>query len=83
MTHHANTQSFVDPVCGMSVDPTKAAATLCHDGNQFYFCAEGCKRAFESDPGKYDKVEKHKGFWQRYLDRLNHATGGKPLSCCH
>ena len=82
MALHTKPQSFVDPVCGMSVVPDKAAATLCHDGTQFYFCAEGCKRAFESDPDKY-KAKKRNGFWQRYLDRLNHATGGKPLSCCH
>jgi len=82
MTRHANEQPVVDPVCGMSVDPAKAAATLWHDGTQLYFCAEGCKRAFESAPDKY-KAKKHKGFWQRYLERLNKATDGKPMSCCH
>ena len=70
------------PVCGMSVDPAKAAATLWHDGTQFYFCAEGCKRAFKSAPDKYN-TKKHKGFWQRYLERLNKATDGKAMSCCH
>ena len=38
-----------------------------------------------ADPDKYlDRKEpKKKGFWGRYLDRLNKATGGKPPSCCH
>ena len=82
MPRHANEQSFVDPVCGMSVDPAKAAATLRHDGHQFYFCAEECRQAFESDPDMY-KAKKRKGFWQRYIERLTKATGGKPMSCCH
>jgi YHS domain-containing protein len=82
MVRHANKQPFVDPVCGMSVDPATAAATLCHHGIRFYFCAEGCKRVFESNPDKF-LSKKHKGFWQRYLERLNRATGGKPPACCH
>lgn len=71
---------FIDPVCGMSVDPDTAAAKLCHNGVQFYFCAEGCKQAFEANPDKY-KVKKRKGIWQRYLDRLNKATGGQAPAC--
>lgn len=82
MTAQTSKQKFVDPVCGMSVDPDTAAAKTCHNGVQIYFCAEGCKRAFEADPDKF-RVEKRKGFWQRYLDRLNKATGGEPPSCCH
>ncbi len=80
MTFHANQQQFVDPVCGMLVDPNTAAAKTCHNGVQIYFCAEGCKKAFEAAPGKF-KVNKRKGFWQRYLDRLNKATGGQPPAC--
>ena len=80
MMPHANKQQFVDPVCGMSVDPDTAAAKTCHNGVQVYFCAEGCKQAFETDPGKYI-VKKRKGFWQRYLDRLNKSTGGQPPAC--
>jgi Cu+-exporting ATPase len=42
-----------DPVCGMTVDENKAAATATHQGSTYYFCAAGCKSAFEKDPGKY------------------------------
>ncbi len=42
-----------DPVCGMLVDETKAAATLTYRGKTYYFCAQACKRAFEKDPEKY------------------------------
>ena len=42
-----------DPVCGMSVDPDTAKHSTEHNGQTYYFCAPGCKKAFESDPAKY------------------------------
>src|SRR5712692_7213063 len=41
----------IDPVCGMAVDEQKAPATAVHQGTTYYFCAPGCKRTFEKDPG--------------------------------
>lgn len=41
-----------DVVCGMSVDG-ESAISLRHVGQQFYFCSDYCRRAFEADPGKY------------------------------
>lgn len=43
----------VDPVCGMDVEPDKAAATSEYKGQKYYFCAEGCKKKFDQDPEKY------------------------------
>lgn len=71
-----------DPVCGMRVDPQEAVASTCYGGQKFYFCAAGCKHAFESDPENFLKNKtKRKGIWQRYLDRLNKATSGQPPAC--
>ena len=42
-----------DPVCGMDVDERTAQHTTAHDGKTYYFCAPGCKKAFEADPRKY------------------------------
>jgi Cu+-exporting ATPase len=42
-----------DPVCGMSVDPQSAQHTAEHEGKTYYFCAPGCKKAFEAEPAKY------------------------------
>lgn len=42
-----------DPVCGMEVDEANPAATTEHQGTTYYFCAPGCKVAFEADPDKY------------------------------
>lgn len=44
-----------DPVCGMMVDPKKAKDSAQHGGKTYYFCALGCKRSFEADPGRYVK----------------------------
>lgn len=45
-----------DPVCGMMIDPTTAAAKRTFKGKNFYFCAQGCARAFDADPEKYAKA---------------------------
>ena len=42
-----------DPVCGMDVDPSTARHTSEHKGQTSYFCAPGCRKAFEADPDKY------------------------------
>ena len=44
-----------DPVCGMTVDPKTASHTATHEGRTYYFCAPGCKRAFEANPQQYVK----------------------------
>jgi P-type Cu+ transporter len=44
-----------DPVCGMSVDPERAAAKVEHGGRTFYFCAPGCAKRFQQGPEKYLK----------------------------
>jgi P-type Cu+ transporter len=42
-----------DPVCGMQVDPARAAAKLEHSGKTFYFCSAGCGKKFAETPEKY------------------------------
>ena len=42
-----------DPVCGMMVDEKKAPATSEYKGQAYYFCAKGCKIAFDKDPEKF------------------------------
>jgi len=48
----------IDPVCKMTVDEKKAAATSEYKGKKYYFCAAGCKKAFDQDPEKYLGREK-------------------------
>lgn len=39
-----------DVVCGMKVDPKKAAATSEVNGQTYYFCSQECKDKFDLDP---------------------------------
>ncbi len=41
-----------DPVCGMSVDRSKAL-TLEYHGKTLYFCSETCRSKFQADPERY------------------------------
>ena len=43
----------IDPVCGMDVDPARAAAKRTSGGRIIYFCAPGCAAAFDRDPAAY------------------------------
>ncbi len=47
----------IDPVCKMTVDEKKAAATYEYKGKTYYFCAVGCKDKFSKDPEKFVKEE--------------------------
>jgi len=46
-----------DPVCGMKVDPSNAAASAEHQGVTFYFCSAGCAAKFRAEPEKYAQTE--------------------------
>jgi len=43
----------IDPVCKMEVKESKAAAYSEYKGKKYYFCAVGCKKAFDQNPDKY------------------------------
>lgn len=43
----------IDPVCGMTVNRAHAPAQSTHRGQTVYFCAPGCKRAFDRDPALF------------------------------
>ena len=40
----------IDPVCGMSVEPSKADYISEYRGEKYYFCCAGCKQAFDAHP---------------------------------
>ena len=47
----------IDPVCGMSVDPAKAASQSEFEGQTYFFCSKSCKAKFDAAPAKYLKTE--------------------------
>ena len=55
-TEHATShddRQLLDPVCGMSVDPSAPAATLLHEGTTYLFCSTHCFEKFKSFPDSY------------------------------
>ena len=42
-----------DLVCGMQVDPSKAAGKSEHQGKTYYFCGLSCKKKFDANPAQY------------------------------
>ena len=48
-----------DPICGMDVDPKTAAGKSEYQGQTYYFCSLGCKKAFDKEPHKYVKTQGH------------------------
>jgi Cu+-exporting ATPase len=49
----ANPSATLDPVCGMTVDPTAAAGSADHGGSSYYFCSTHCLQKFQADPARY------------------------------
>ena len=43
----------IDPICGMNVDTDTAEHKSEYQGTTYYFCAAGCKRAFDKNPGEF------------------------------
>ena len=54
--HHMashTTGSEIDPVCGMRVDPAKAAGSHEHHGKTYYFCGKSCLERFKANPDSF------------------------------
>ena len=43
----------IDPVCKMQVEEKSAQFKTKYRGTMYYFCASGCRKAFEQEPEKY------------------------------
>lgn len=44
---------LTDPICGMTVDPKTASGKSEYQGQTYYFCSPGCKKAFDKEPQRY------------------------------
>ena len=50
---------FEDPVCGMQVDESTAAASRRLHDTTYHFCSETCAAEFDADPSKYVGPTEH------------------------
>ena len=80
MQKHPKKAALIDPVCGMAVNQTTAKGQTAYEGKEIYFCSQECLQAFLSDPDKYHHPRK-KGWWRRYMERLNKALAANPPQC--
>jgi YHS domain-containing protein len=51
----------IDPICKMAVDEKMAKLVSEYKGKKYYFCAPGCKKAFDQNPEKHLGGEMVKG----------------------
>ncbi|MAT05884.1 MAG: copper-translocating P-type ATPase [Acidimicrobiaceae bacterium] len=65
-THNVDgdaTALVTDPVCGMRIDPSEAAATVTRDGDTYYFCSNSCHDQFVAEltavPNPHDHHSHH------------------------
>ena len=65
----------LDPVCGMTVDPARAAGHVEHDGTTYYFCSKGCVAKFTADPEEVS-VRRRASRWRRAGARRHCTIGG-------
>ncbi len=75
----------IDPVCGMKVDPAKAAGSFEYRGKTYYFCSEHCLSKFKANPEAFTQEEGEEepsigGHIHRHHDseEKEHHCG-----CCH
>jgi len=47
------TKLALDPVCGMTVDPHRAAGSYDYRGNTYYFCSTHCLHRFRENPEQF------------------------------
>ncbi len=52
VSSHARGKTEIDPICGMVVDPARAAGRYDYKGKTYYFCAVSCLERFRADPDK-------------------------------
>ena len=46
----AQPAKVTDPVCGMQIDPAKAAGKSDYKGKTYYLCSDHCKKTFDANP---------------------------------
>jgi P-type Cu+ transporter len=72
-----------DPVCGMTVDPAKAAAKQELRGTTYYFCSRGCAARFAKEPEKFLSAPGSSGMEAAHSGGVAAARGGHGATAVH
>lgn len=54
---HFDEDTVTDPVCGMRINRSAAAATVEYLGHPYYFCSPDCRAKFTKEPAHYVTVK--------------------------
>lgn len=58
-SHDGGSGTFIDPVCGMEVEPDKGYGVM-HEGTLYRFCSRKCLDQFDAQPSLFIKQRKQK-----------------------
>jgi Cu+-exporting ATPase len=82
-------ETALDPVCGMKVNPRRAAGSLAHEGKTYYFCCSSCLEKFAAGPDRYlssdtrgAKPPVQKGAGMAYAAPTQQETKGETSEAC-
>src|SRR6266702_496404 len=69
-----------DLVCGMSVDPAKAAGKVQYGGKTYYFCSARCVERFSKEPEKFLAAPETAGMHKNHAVHADatHAPAAAP-----
>lgn len=70
-----------DPVCGMTVDPQRAAGKSEFKGKTYYFCSPHCKSRFDANPSEF-VTEKHSHHEEHSEPELREESHGEGMYVC-
>jgi len=75
----------IDPICQMDVDTDNPPGGQSeHEGTTYYFCAPGCKVAFDKEPEKYvSEAHDHEGHDHGDHEGHDHAGHDEPAEAAH
>ena len=73
----------IDPICQMDVDTDNPPGGQSeHEGTTYYFCAPGCKVAFDKEPEKYvSEAHDHEG--HDHAGHDEHEGYDEPAEAAH
>ena len=78
----------IDPICQMDVDTDNPPGGQSeHEGTTYYFCAPGCKVAFDKEPEKYVSEahdhDNHEGHDHGDHEEHDHGGHDEPAEAAH
>src|SRR5688500_20191984 len=70
-----NKLKFIDPICGMIVEPRSAAGSFEYHGTTYYFCSKGCLQKFQQDPERFLRKPTPQSIQPVRIERAARSSG--------